>query len=113
TRAVAVILYRQGLAGAVADQLGNARKVLDRLAVDLEQQVTDLQPCRLGRAILREAADDRADELVHAQLAEAQRVVVAIGPLAELRLDLAMQHLVAAPVVDRHRLGPVEALGLL
>jgi hypothetical protein len=49
--AVAVVLDCHRLAGTIADQLGNVREVVDRLAVDLSQQVADLQAGRLGRAV--------------------------------------------------------------
>ena len=97
--AVTVILHRHGMAGAVADDFGDAREMIDRLAIDLEQQVTDLQSGPFGRAVGREAADHGPDELVQAEFTVAQRVVIFVGPLAELRHDLAMQHRIAAPEV--------------
>src|SRR5262249_60229029 len=94
-------------------QRRDARKVVDRLAVDVEQPIADLEACRFRRTVGAEAADHRPDELIDAELAETERVVVLVGALAELRMDLAAQQLLAAAVLDLHRLGPIEEMGLL
>ena len=55
----------------------------------------------------------RFRSLIDAEIAIAQRVVVAVGAFAILRSNFSMQQLAAASKFDRHRLGPIEELCVL
>ena len=108
--AIPLILDGHGLASPRTDEFGNAREVAHGLPVDFDQPVPDFQACSLGRTVGHEAADDGGQELVHAQFAVAQRIVVSVRPFTKLRDDLALQQLSITAVFDGHRLRPIEKL---
>ena len=111
--AVTVVFDDDRLSRTIADQFRNVREMIHGLAVDLKQEIPLLEACVLGRAVRCEAPDDRPNQLIHAEFAVTHGVVVLVRSLAKLRRDLGMEELVAAPVVHRHRLGPVQELGIL